>query len=138
MGSNSSSSSSSSSSGFVLVNIAKGEEERKEGEDGREAREGMTLESCRGENEEGVVEEGEEEKKGMEWREVEGGEVGQMFMMFVWWVVVGERAMGKSLTVEEGEEKEGIEEARVGVVGEVVGGMEGGAAEGTGGVGEGR
>jgi hypothetical protein len=120
------------------MNIAKGEEERKEGEDEREAREGMTLESWRGENEEGVVEEGEEEKKGMEWREVEGGEVGQMFMMFVWWVVVGERAMGKSLTVEEGEEKEGIEEARVGVVGEVVGGMEGRAAEGTGGVGEGR
>lgn len=109
----------------MLINIAKGEEERKEGEEGREAREGMTVESCLGEKDEGA-EVGEEEKKGMEWREVEavaGGEVGQMFMMFVWWVVVGERAMGKSLVVEEIEGiKGGLEEVdeRVGVVGEAV------------------
>lgn len=87
------------------MNMAKGEEERKEGEEGRDAREGITFDMWRGEKEEGA-EEGEEEKKG-----TEVGDAGQMFMMLVCWVVVGERAMGNGASVV----------VRRGVVGEVVG-----------------
>ena len=94
------------------MNIEKGEEERNEGEDGREAREGITLAMCRGEKEEGA-EEGEEEKKGTECMLDTGGEAGQMFMILVWcWVVVGERAIGKgaSARIERMGEEVGIGE----------------------------
>jgi hypothetical protein len=132
IGSNSSSSSStSSSSSFFVVdmNIAKGEEARKEGEDeravrGREGRrDGEEENAPEGEAAKGL-EEGEEERGKAE--EV-GGDAGHMFIKLAeCCAMVGDRAVGKGMFEELEGDGERVE----------VGGARVDVVEGTGGRGE--